>query len=73
MTPVERDRVKASMQAYAERHQLNAHDLAARINADGRKIDPKTLHRFLDRKLVVDDAVLEVYRGFVDKEAPREA
>jgi hypothetical protein len=42
------------------------HHLAARINAEGRKADPKTLHRYLDRHLIVDDSIVEVYRGFVD-------
>ena len=67
MTPVERERVKAALQAYLERHQLSVHNLAARINAEGKKADPKTLHRYLDRGLIVDDSVLEVYRKFVDR------
>lgn len=32
-----------------------------------KKIDPKTLHRFLDRRLLVEDSILEVYRAFVDR------
>jgi hypothetical protein len=66
MTPSERDRLKAALRAYLERHQISAHDLAARINADGKKVDPKTLHRYLDRRLIVDDSIVEVYRAFVD-------
>ena len=68
MTPVERERVKAALRAYLEQHQLSVHDLAARINAEGKKVDPKTLHRYLDRHLIVDDSVVEVYRTFVDKQ-----
>ena len=67
MTPAERDRVKAAMQAYIERQHISARDLAVRINAEGKKVDPKTLHRFLDRHLLVDDSVLEIYRAFVDR------
>jgi hypothetical protein len=67
MTPVERERVKAALQAYREQHQISVHDLAARINAEGKKIDPKTLHRFLDRGLLIDDSIMEVYRTFVDR------
>ena len=67
MTPSERDRVKAALRAYLERHQISVHDLAARINAGGKKVDPKTLHRYLDRRLIVDDSVMEVYRTFVDR------
>ena len=67
MTPTERDRVKAALQAYAERHGISARDLATHINAEGKKVDPKTLHRFLDRHLLIDDSVLEVYRAFVDR------
>jgi hypothetical protein len=66
MTPTERERVKAALRAYVERHHISVHDLAARINAEGRKVDPKTLHRYLDRRLIVDDSVVEVYRRFVD-------
>ena len=67
MTPVERERVKTALRAYLEQHQLSVHDLAARINAEGKKVDPKTLHRYLDRQLIVDDSVVEVYRTFVDR------
>jgi hypothetical protein len=67
MTPVERDRIKAALQAYREQHQISVHDLAARINAEGKKIDPKTLHRYLDRRLLIDDSVLEVYRAFLER------
>ena len=67
MTPTERERVKAALRAYLERHQMSVHDLAARINAEGKKVDPKTLHRYLDRRLIVDDSVVEVYRAFVDR------
>ena len=66
MTPTERERVKASLQAYLEQHQISVHDLARRINAEGKKVDPKTLHRFLERRLLVDDSVMEAYRAFVD-------
>ena len=66
MTTTERERVKAALRAYLERHQISVHDLAARINAEGKKVDPKTLHRYLDRRLIVDDSIVEVYRGFVD-------
>jgi len=67
MTPTERERVKAALRAYRDQHHLSIHDLAARINAEGKKVDPKTLHRYLDRRLIVDDPVLEVYRTFVDR------
>ena len=67
MTPAERERVKSALQAYLERHHISARDLAAQINAEGKKADPKTLHRFLDRHLLIDDAVMEVYRAFVDR------
>jgi hypothetical protein len=67
MTPTERDRVKAALQAYIKQHAINAYDLAVRINAEGKKIDPKTLHRFLDRRLLVEDSIMEVYRAFVDR------
>jgi hypothetical protein len=67
MTPAERERVKSALQAYLERQQITSRDLAARINVEGRKVDPKMLHRFLDRHLLVDDSVLEVYRAFVDR------
>ena len=66
MTPVERERVKASLQAYLEHHKISVHDLARRINAEGKRVDPKTLHRFLERRLLVDDSVMEAYRAFVD-------
>jgi hypothetical protein len=36
------------------------------MNADRKKVDPKTLHRFLERRLEIDDSIMEVYRGFVD-------
>jgi hypothetical protein len=67
MTPTERERVKAALRAYRDQHHLSIHDLAARINAGGKKVDPKTLHRYLDRRLIVDDPVVEVYRTFVDR------
>jgi hypothetical protein len=67
MTPVERERVKAALRTYLEQHHLSVHDLAAQINAEGKKVDPKTLHRYLDRRLIVDDPVVEVYRTFVDR------
>ena len=66
MTPTERERVKASLQAYLEHHKISVHDLARRINAQGKKVDPKTLRRFLERRLLVDDSVMEAYRAFVD-------
>jgi hypothetical protein len=66
MTPTERERVKAALRAYLEEHQISVHDLAARINVAGKKIDAKTLHRYLDRRLIVDDSIMEIYRGFVD-------
>ena len=66
MTPTEREQVKADLQAYVANNGLSIHDLAARMKAAGRKVDAKTLHRFLDRGLLVDDTVLTVYRGFVD-------
>ena len=72
MTPVERDRVKAALQAYREQHHLSIHDLAARINAEKKKIDPKILHRFLDRHLLIDDSIMEVYRTFIDKPVEHE-
>ncbi len=67
MTPTERERVKAGLRAYVEQHRISVHDLAARINAEGKKVDPKTLHRYLDRRLIVDDSIVEVYRAFVDR------
>jgi hypothetical protein len=67
MTPTERERVKAALRGYLEQHQISVHDLAARINAAGKKVDPKTLHRYLDRRLIVDDSIVEVYRDFVDR------
>jgi hypothetical protein len=67
MTPTERERVKAALRAYLDVHRISIHDLAARINADGKKVDPKTLHRYLDRRLIVDDSIVEVYRAFVDR------
>ena len=69
MTPVERERVKTALRAYLEQHHLSVHDLAARINTGGKKVDPKTLHRYLDRHLIVDDSTMEVYRTFVDRPA----
>jgi hypothetical protein len=50
-----------------KQHAISAYDLAVRINAKGKKIDPKTLHRFLDRRLLVEDSIMEVYRAFVDR------
>jgi hypothetical protein len=67
MTPTERERVKASLQAYLEQHRISVHDLARRINAEGKKVDPKTLHRFLERRLQVEDTIMEAYRAFVDR------
>ena len=67
MTPTERERVKASLQAYLEQHRIRVHDLARRINAEGKKVDPKTLHRFLKRRLQVEDTIMEAYRAFVDR------
>jgi hypothetical protein len=67
MTPTERERVKAALRAYVEQHRISVHDLAARINAEGKKVDTKTLHRYLDRRLIVDDSIVEVYRAFVDR------
>jgi hypothetical protein len=67
MTPAERERVKSALQAYLEQQQITSRDLATRINAEGKKVDPKTLHRFLDRHLLIDDSVMEVYRAFVDR------
>lgn len=67
LTPTERDRVKTALQAYVAEHHISIHDLAAQMKAAGRKVDAKTLHRYLDRGLVVEDAVLEVYRGFIDR------
>jgi hypothetical protein len=66
MTPSERERVKAALRSYVDQHRISVHDLAARINAEGKKVDPKTLHRYLDRRLIVDDSIVEVYRRFVD-------
>jgi hypothetical protein len=66
MTPAERERVKAALQAYVKEHQISVHDLAGRMNAERKKVDPKTLHRFLERQLEIDDSIMEVYRGFVD-------
>jgi hypothetical protein len=66
MTPAERERVKAALQAYVKEHQISVHDLAGRMNAERKKVDPKTLHRFLERRLEIDDSIMEVYRGFVD-------
>lgn len=67
MTPAERERVTSELLAYIEQQQITSRDLAARINAEGKKVDPKTLHRFLDRHLLIDDSVMEVYRAFVDR------
>ena len=67
MTPTERERVRTALLAYRGQHQLSTHDLAARMNAKGRKVDPKTLHRFLDRGLQIDDSIMEAYRAFVDQ------
>ena len=67
MTPAKRERVKASLQAYLEQHRISVHDLARRINAEGKKVDPKTLHRFLERRLQVEDTIMEAYRAFVDR------
>jgi hypothetical protein len=66
MTPAERERVKAALQTYVKQHPLGVHDLAGRMNAERKKVDPKTLHRFLERRLEIDDSIMEVYRGFVD-------
>ena len=71
MTPTERERVKAALQAYLSQNQVSVHDLAARMKAAGRKVDAKTLHRYLDRGLQIDDSIMETYRAFVD--APQDA
>ena len=42
-------------------------DLAARINAEGKQADRKTLHRFLDGLLLIDDSATAVYRAVVDR------
>jgi hypothetical protein len=67
MTPTERERVKAALQVLVQQHQVSIHDLARQISAVGQKVDQKTLHRFLERRLEVDDAVMEAYRAFVDR------
>ncbi|WP_431285483.1 hypothetical protein ACQW02_12040 [Humitalea sp. 24SJ18S-53] len=67
MTPGERERVKTSLQAYLAEQQVSEHELARRISAVGPKVDHKVLHRFLDRRLQVDDSILEIYRGFLDR------
>jgi hypothetical protein len=69
MTPAERERVKAALLAYVKQHQISVHDLAGRMNAERKKVDPKTLHRFLERRLEIDDSIMEVYREFVDGQA----
>jgi hypothetical protein len=66
MTAAERERVKAALQAYVKQHEISVHDLAGRMNAERKKVDPKTLHRFLERRLEIDDSIMEVYRAFVD-------
>jgi hypothetical protein len=66
MTPSERDRVRTALHTYVMERHLSVHDLAAEMKAAGRKVDAKILHRYLDRGLLVDDAILDVYRGFVD-------
>jgi hypothetical protein len=66
MTPAERERVKAALLAYVKQHNISVYDLAGRMNAERKKVDPKTLHRFLERRLEIDDSIMEVYRGFVD-------
>jgi hypothetical protein len=66
MPPAERERVKAALLAYVKQHQIRVHDLADRMNAERKKVDPKTLHRFLERRLEIDDSIMGVYRGFVD-------
>jgi hypothetical protein len=58
--------VKAAL-SYLDQHRISVHDLAARMNAGGKRVDPKTLHRYLDRRLIVDDSVVKVYRAFVDR------
>ena len=67
MTPAERERVKSALLTYIDQQHITARDLAARMNDDGKKVDPKMLHRFLDRHLLIDDSVMEVYRAFVDR------
>jgi len=67
MTPAERERVKSALLTYIDQQHITARDLAARMNDDSKKVDPKTLHRFLDRHLLIDDSVMEVYRAFVDR------
>jgi hypothetical protein len=49
-----------------KQHEISVHDLAGRMNAERKKVDPKTLHRFLERRLEIDDSIMEVYRAFVD-------
>ena len=66
MTPTERERVKAALQVQLQQHQGSVHDLARQISTVGQKVDQKTLHRFLERRLQVDDSVMETYRTFVD-------
>ncbi|MFC7475654.1 hypothetical protein ACFQS7_14880 [Dankookia sp. GCM10030260] len=67
MTPSERERVKSALLTYIGQQHITSRDLAARMKDDGKKVDPKTLHRFLDRHLLIDDSVMEVYRAFVDQ------
>ena len=70
ITPSERARVKTALEAYRAAQGLSVHDLAVHMKAAGRKVDAKQLHRYLDRGLDVDDAVIEAYRGFVDAASP---
>jgi hypothetical protein len=44
-----------------------AYDNAFQGNAAGLQIKPTTLHRLLNRHLLIDDSVVEVYRAFVDR------
>jgi hypothetical protein len=60
MTPAEGERAKSALRAYLERQRISSRDLAVRINTDGKKVGPKTLHRFLDGHLLIDDSVMEV-------------
>jgi hypothetical protein len=66
MTPKERERVKAALLVHLQQKHVSIHDLAQQISAVGQKVDQKTLHRFLERRLQVDDSVMEAYRAFVD-------
>jgi hypothetical protein len=66
MTPRERERIKTALQVHLQQNHVSIHDLAQQISAVGQKVDQKTLHRFLDRRLEVNDSVRAAYRAFVD-------